>query len=648
MNDFLPAVSVSLFVIDLVLILFCYRRRHLGLSIVGGLTVFLFLISSHTGFLVIGIVLLCLLLGQPLFVLFGSITVGCLLLLINIGSGVTLVNHLDSIVAKTMELASKEVLLAIPFFVVAGEVMTKGSLAERLIGVAKVLFGRLPGGLAIAGVFGCVFFAAISGSSPVTVIAIGSIMVPAMIKQGYPEKFAMGLISTAGSLGILIPPSIPMIIYAIVVGTTTAMDPKELFLAGVIPGAIIGLLLAGYAMVVGWREGISGSGAKTGGTKEEMEANAKIVMPSLWTEIKRGIWSLLLPLIILGGIYTGVFTTTEAAAVSVVYAVLVEVFIHGDLKLKDMVNVAEGAMTVMGSLFLIIALSLSLNDVLVRLEVTDALVFWLKSLDLTPATFLILVNLVLLAVGCFMDIISAILIIAPMLAPMSIVMGIHPLHMGIIFIVNLEIGYLTPPLGLNLFVASSLFKKGLGEVIQSVMVPLSLLLVGLMLITWIPVFSTGLPDLIAGRPLFKKKVEEKPKVIKDVAPTPVGKPLSLQELMQKQKTGKLKKESGAIQKPMSLQELMKLQKEQKENGESSTSRPAPIDKPMSLQELMKLQKERKAAGEAETKPPVPVLKIEKPMSMQEFMKLNKERKAAAKAAETSAQPAQEKAAATAP
>ena len=613
----LANVSWMLFIVDLLLVLFCYRRRHLGLGILGTVTLLLFAISSHTGFLIIGTVLLCLLLGQPLFVLFGCISIGCLLFLIPRPQSVDVVTHLDVIVAKTMELASKEVLLAIPFFVVAGEVMTKGSLAERLIGVARAVFGKLPGGLAVAGVFGCVFFAAISGSSPVTVIAIGSIMVPAMIKQGYPERFAMGLISSAGSLGILIPPSIPMIIYAIVVGATTAMDPKELFLAGVMPGALIGIMLAGYAMFTGVREGITEK-AKVDDDGQELSFVQDILQ-----ELKRGIWSLLLPAIILGGIYTGVFTTTEAAAVSVVYAFLVEVFIHGDLKLKDMVDVAEGAMTVMGSLFLIIALSIALNDVLVRLEVTDAMVNWLKSLDLTPTTFLILVNLVLLVVGCFMDIISAILIIAPMLAPMAKVMGIDPLHMGIIFIVNLEIGYLTPPLGLNLFVASTLFKKGLGDVIRSVLVPLGILLVGLMVITWVPVFSTGLPNLIAGRPVFgpEKKVEQK----KTPEAKPPQKGLSIQELMKKRKQGAAGGGSDTVKKPMSIQELMKLKKQQKEGGADGTtsSADAPkVDKPMSIQELMKLKKEQAAAKEkAEAEAAAP--KVDKPMSIQELMKLKK-------------------------
>ena len=496
--------SLLLLVCLMALVVFCFRRRSWALSIWSVIVVGLFaLTGGSSSFLIIGLILGSLLLGQPLFVLMGVLSMVSLALVTEYDSLSSLLLQLDTIIEKLLELASKEVLLAIPFFVVAGEVMTQGSLAQRLIDVAKACFGWLPGGLAVAGVSGCIFFAAISGSSPVTVIAIGSIMVPALLRAKYPEPFSIGLLTTAGSLGILIPPSIPMIVYSIMVGATTPMDPKDLFLGGVLPGALIGGMLATYSIFIGYRHQLQ---------------TATVSLGQIFAECKRGFWSLLLPVIILGGIYTGIFTATEAAAVSVVYALVVELFIHGELKPRNLMSVAENSMTVMGALFLIIALAIGLNHVLVLEQVPERMVEWLQSLELNRTTFLIIVNLFLLMVGMFMDIMSAILIIAPMLAPMSAAMGIDPIHMGIVFIVNLEIGYLTPPVGLNLFVASTLFRKDLGEIIRAVMAPLLIMMLGLMAITWFPQLSTGLGRALAGKPIFD--VEEPPPT--DRPPSPAG------------------------------------------------------------------------------------------------------------------------------
>lgn len=466
-------IGIILLVIDVALAVLAYRKRKTGLVIWLALCVGAFALTSKTAFLVLGSIFASLLLGQPLFVLMGTLGI---LLLANV-SGMSSLEDLTVVPRKLLELASKEVLLAIPFFVVAGELMTQGSLARRLIDVMQAFFGFLPGGLAVAGVAGCVFFAAISGSSPVTVVAIGSIMVPALVKQRYPDSFSIGLMTTAGSLGILIPPSIPMIVYAIMVSSTTPIDPRDLFIAGIVPGLFIGALLAIYSAGFGWKNKIP---------------TTPFSWPAAKLALKRGVWSLLLPVIILGGIYSGVFTATEAAAVSVVYAFVIEIFVHKELDTKKLVSVATTSMTVMGALLVIIALAITLNYFLVLEGVPDLMVEWLKSLDLNVVMFLIVVNLMLLVVGCFMDIMSAILIIAPMLAPMAAAMGIHPIHMAIIFIVNLEIGYLTPPVGLNLFVSSTLFKKSLGFVVRAVIPTLGIMLVSLMIVTWFPNMSLGL------------------------------------------------------------------------------------------------------------------------------------------------------------
>ncbi|OGQ26555.1 MAG: hypothetical protein A2138_19475 [Deltaproteobacteria bacterium RBG_16_71_12] len=470
-------IAAALLVADLAFAVLAYRKRKLGMAVWLALCVAAFAFTSKVTFLVLGTIAAALLLGQPLFVVMGAIGV----LLLSQVSGLSTLDDLTVVPRKLLELASKEVLLAIPFFVVAGELMTQGSLARRLIDVMQAFFGFLPGGLAVAGVAGCVFFAAISGSSPVTVVAIGSIMVPALVKQRYPDGFAIGLMTTAGSLGILIPPSIPMIVYAIMVSSTTPIDPRDLFIAGVVPGLLIGALLAGYAISFGAKQKIP---------------RAPFSWPAARLALRRGIWSLMLPVIILGGIYSGVFTATEAAAVSVVYAFVIELFVHKELDGKKLVAVATTSMTVMGALLVIIALAITLNYFLVLENVPDAMVEWLKGLHLGRPAFLVVVNLLLLVVGCFMDIMSAILIIAPMLAPMALAMDIHPIHMAIIFIVNLEIGYLTPPVGLNLFVSSTLFKRSLGFVISSVLPTLGIMAISLMIVTWAPSMSLGLLRLM--------------------------------------------------------------------------------------------------------------------------------------------------------
>jgi C4-dicarboxylate transporter DctM subunit len=429
--------------------------------------------------------------------------------------------------------------------------MTQGSLARRLIDFMKALAGWIPGGLAVAAVAACVFFAAISGSSPVTVVAIGSIMVPALVKAKYPEDFAIGLLTSAGSLGILIPPSIPMIVYSIMVSSAAPVDPTDLFIAGVGPGLFIGLMLAGYSVVQGYRFRVA----------REPFSGAQ-----LWRATRQGFWSLLLPLIILGGIYSGLFTATEASAVSVVYALAVELFIHREMDLKKLLHVAQSSMTVMGSLLVIIALAVVLNYFLVDQQVPDRMVEWLEGLELTPTKFLLLVNGLLLVVGFAMDIMSAILIIAPMLAPMAVAMGVDPVHMGIIFIVNLEIGYLTPPVGLNLFVASTLFRKGLGWVVRAVLPTTLVLLASLVVITWVPGLSLTLVHALKAPPPAAVVKPEGP-VAPVTPPTGEGKVKSLEELMREAKQKKALEEGAsapeAPKRVKTLEELMREAKERK-------------------------------------------------------------------------------------
>ncbi len=425
-------------------------------------------------YLIVVIALICIVIGTPLFTILAIITICSLQFL---GDGM-----LTEMIADMFNAVNKDVLLAIPFFLIAGQIMTHGSIAKRLIEFAKSLVGWMPGGLAVTAIFACLFFAAISGSSPVTVIAIGTMMYPALIKENYKENFSVGLLTSAGSLGILIPPSIPMIIYAIVVSTpANVISVADLFIAGVIPGLLIGLLLMVYAVIT---------------QKEHTYAiNSSFSFEQFKISFKNGILAVILPVIILGGIYSGFFTPTEAAAVAVVYTFIVEVFIHKDIKIKKLPEIIIQSTSMMGTLFLIIVIAISFNQFLALERIPYQAAIWMKSIVSSPLMFLIVVNIFLLILGCFMDIMSAILIVGPLLGPMAIEFGIDPIHFAIIFIVNMEIGYLTPPMGINLFVASSIFEKKIGFVIKSTLPFTMILLFALILISYIPAISLFLVEM---------------------------------------------------------------------------------------------------------------------------------------------------------
>lgn len=459
----------------------------LGVGAVAGLS---------SGWLVLVACILVVLTGAPLFLAIGIGTV----------ASVTYIQDLDAaLVAKDMfEAVKKEELLAIPFFVLAGNIMTQGTIADRLVGVAKALVGKMPGGLGVASIAACVVFAAISGSSPVTVIAVGGIMYPMLVKDRYPEDYSLGVLTSAGSLGIIIPPSVPMIIYAIMVSgagmagaadgeEVTTISPNDLFVAGIGPGLFIAGALFAYTLY------------QTRPTRTDIDIVVPELkggyFPNLLGELKRSIWSMLLPVIVLGGIY-GVlgplrFTVTEAAAVSVVYALFVELFIHREMKVRKLIDVLADSGVMMGSLFLIIVLAIAFNKFLAAEQIPQEAAQAIKSAVTEPWQFLILVNLFLLALGCVMEIISAILIVAPLLAPIANDFGIDPIHFGIIFIVNLELGYLTPPMGINLFVASTVFERPVVKVIRSSLPFLLLMLFCLVVITAFPSLSLMLLDRAA-------------------------------------------------------------------------------------------------------------------------------------------------------
>lgn len=407
----------------------------------------------------IALVALLLLLRQPLLVI-----------LLAIAAYVQIVwgrGQLDYILEDMWVALDKELMLSIPLFILCGNVMTQGSTAKRLIRIVSALTRPLPGGLAVAAILSCGVFAAISGSSIVTMLAIGTVMYPAMRAAGYDNKFSLGTIMSGGTLGIIIPPSIPMIIY----GLVTEASITDLFLAGVGPGILILVVLAIYAMVV----------------CRHMPRQA-FDLAELTVALREGVWAMLMPVILLGGIYSGYFTATEAAAVALVYAMLVEMYVHREMKLGDFWGVVLEQSKLGGSLFPVLAVALSLNIVLIEHRVPPMMVDFMKGYIDSPVMFMLLVNL-LLAVGCLMTTGEAILILAPLLAPVAEAYGINKVLFGVIMILNLEIGFLTPPVGLNLIVAMSAFKQPFGLLVRAAAPFIVLMLACLAVVVWQPGIS---------------------------------------------------------------------------------------------------------------------------------------------------------------
>lgn len=380
--------------------------------------------------------------------------------------------------AEIMFNGLKPALMAIPMFILAGSLMSKGSSATRIIEFAKSLVGHLPGGLPISAILACIIFAAVSGSSPATVVAVGSVMFLAIKNAGYPKSYAVGAITSAGSLGILIPPSVVMIVY----GVTAEVSIEKLFMAGVVPGLMIGLMMMIYAYV----------GARRLGFKATKPESFKI----RFKKFKDAFWALLIIFVIIGGIYGGIFTATEAAGISAVYAFIISVFVYKDIKFKDLYAVFLDAAITTAMIFFIIGFAVVFAHFLTNERIPHLIAEFLVAQEMSWWMFLILVNIVLFIMGQFMEPSSVIMIMTPLLLPIALALGIDPIHFGIVMVVNMELGMLTPPVGLNLFVASSLTGLSLKDVTTSVFPWLCVMLVGLLLITYIPDISLWLPNQI--------------------------------------------------------------------------------------------------------------------------------------------------------
>ena len=387
---------------------------------------------------------------------------------------------LMGISSKIFDGLNKYTLMAIPMFILAGALLSRGSSATRIINFAKSLVGHLPGGLPIAAILASIIFAAVSGSSPATVAAIGSVMYGAIKQAGYNEQFAIGTIATSGTLGILIPPSIVFIVF----GVTADQSIGKLFMAGVVPGLMIGamMMIATYVL------------AKRSGFKASQPATFK----ERFIAFKDAFWALLIIVIVIGGIYGGIFTPTEAGAFSVMYAFFVSFFIYKDTKYRDLYRIILDSAQTSSMIFFIIANAMLFAHFLTDEQIPHHITQMILEANVGPLMFLLIVNILLLLMGQFMEPSSVVMITVPLLLPIGMALGIDPIHLGVIMVVNMEIGMITPPVGLNLFVASGITGLSLKDVIVASLPMTAILLVGLVMVTYIPAISLWLPRLMYG------------------------------------------------------------------------------------------------------------------------------------------------------
>ncbi len=409
-------------------------------------------------------ILLFALFGGPLFVLLAAAA---------IAGYATSGDPISSIIIDLNRLTKNPTIMIIPLFTFAGYVMAESRAPKRLIAFAQASVGWLPGGIAVVVLVTCAFFTTFTGASGITIIALGGLLYP-ILRQNYTEKFSLGLITASGSLGILFPPSIPLILYAII----AQVPIDQMFLAGVIPGFLLLLILSGYC-----------SGWSTFKRIERTAFDLKACGRALW-EAK---WEVVLPFIVLGSIVTGIVTIDEAAPLTAIYLLIVEMFIHRDIRLRDLPKIVRESMLLVGAILIILGIALGLTNYFVTIELPTIVLEWINTHTQNKIVTLIGINLFLLAVGCLMDIFSAIIVIVPLLIPIAEEFGIDKAHLGVIVLTNLEIGYLTPPVGMNLFISSLKFDKPVVFLYRSVLLFIGLLLIALIFITYLPDLSLWLP-----------------------------------------------------------------------------------------------------------------------------------------------------------
>ncbi|MGZ3568065.1 MAG: TRAP transporter large permease, partial [Thermodesulfobacteriota bacterium] len=414
--------------------------------------------------LLILLAFLLMFLGAPLFTVFSGLT---LFLLFSA--------HIDSsaMIIEMYRIATTPILIAIPLFTFAGYLLSESKAPRRLIGLTDAFLGWLPGGLSIIALITCSAFTALTGATGLTIIALGGILLPALLHGKYPEKFSLGLVTNSGTLGVLFPPSLPIIIYAIV----SKVQINQLFLAGLLPGILMVILLSAFSV----QKAIA---AEVPRTRFQASRVSKA--------IREAIWELPLPVVVLGGIYSGYFAVSEAAAITAVYVFLVEVVVYRDIKWRELPQVMRKSMVLVGGILIILGSALGFTNYLIDAEVPMKLFDLFKAYTDSPYVFLILLNLFLLVVGCLLDIFSALIVVVPLITPVASAYGINPVHLGIIFLANLQIGALTPPVGMSLFISSLRFEQPMSKIIMASVPFIAVLLFVLAIITYLPWLSLAL------------------------------------------------------------------------------------------------------------------------------------------------------------
>ncbi len=411
--------------------------------------------------------LLLALLGAPLFLVISALAIISF-------SSVDI--DLSVVIIEMSRLADTPMLVSLPLFIFAGTLLSESKAPERILMLSRIFLGWMPGGLAVVSLAVCAVFTAFTGASGVTIFALGGLLLPALLKDGYSERFSMGLITSSGSLGLLFPPSLPLILYGVI--AEARID--HLFLAGILPGLLMLILLMGYSILQGATE------HKNRETYTRQEALAAL---------RSAAWEIPLPVIILGGIYGGFFVAGEAAAVTCLYVLIVEVVIYRDIAVSELPGIMSKSMMLFGGILVILAASMASTNFLVDQEVPTRIFEFIRSYIDSKYTFLLLLNIFLLIVGAMLDIFSALVLVVPLILPIAIGYGVDPIHLGIIFLTNLQIGYCTPPVGLNLFLASYRFEKPIVELYRSTLPFLGLLIITLLIITYFPWLSQVLIQL---------------------------------------------------------------------------------------------------------------------------------------------------------
>jgi len=434
--------------------------------------------------IIFGLLIALMLTGMPISIALGLTVLSFLFVMTTV--------PIEAVALKLFTGIESFEIMAIPFFILAGNFLTHGGVARRMIRFATSMVGHWYGGMGLAGVMACALFAAVSGSSPATVVAIGSIILPAMIQQGYPKRFGAGVIATSGALGILIPPSIVMVLYAVATGGSVAIDPEgkrvlsasvaQLFMAGVVPGMMLATMLGLTTFYRAYKN------------------NYPRMQKASWLEalhaFRESIWGLLLIVIVLGGIYTGAFTPTEAAAVSAVYAFVIAVFVYNDMKLKDVPRVLLTSANMSAMILYIITNAVLFSFLMTSEQIPQSITAWITGAGIGKIEFLLFVNVLLLMAGNVMEPSSIVLITGPILFPVAVGLGVNPIHLGILMTVNMEVGLCHPPVGLNLYVASGIARMGITDLTIAVWPWLLTMLIFLGVVTYVPELSLWLPRVL--------------------------------------------------------------------------------------------------------------------------------------------------------